>query len=492
MGFVIDDIIIIASLSAALASGASGASLFSKGGDKTIRSFKNKSTGKIRRVKLDGELKGIDPVGTIGHINTKGPDYGKPVDSKGDIISSDNALERLGIGSYDAVKIASSMNTSITRMLNPRGADQIFKKTGKYGSMRDLTQTIIKDPDFMGKYMEELLKKGKYFDPQTYSPSKIVEILTNPANIAPIIQADPNKYKEIWDMINNKFPKYKIVPTIDEPWAKTKTDGGDPEDPPVPKKPDDKPIPKPEKPKKPEPPEEPPEGPKRPESDKRDPPDKEKDKPDKEKDKPKPIPTPTEIKEKEIEIEAKKKPPRQRVPQQWYPEYQFGGQNMLKLTDVEKIEELKNYSLFDLVNPLLEGDKDNLLAIQNKLKEKMRFSNTYANPKAEPVLKEPERVNWGYQMRDTRPVAYPFSLDQAHSNNYYDHFCSEYSTELNKTVDLVKRDHTFDPDVAKIANARREGYTATSKNIMPGNARFSLLEGIDSTNLNPLDLILYR
>jgi hypothetical protein len=401
----------------------------------------------------------------------------------------------MGIGSYDAVNIASAMNTGLTRMLNPRGADQIFKKTAKYGNMKDLTQTIIKDPDFMGRYMESLLKKGKYFNPDTYSPSKIVEILTNPANIAPIIQADPNKYKEIWDMINEKFPKYKIQPTIEEPWTKTETGGGDE---PIPIPEPEPPIPEPKVPDKPRKPDKPdddgePKGPKRPESDKRDPPDEpEKDKDDKDK-RPRPIPTPEQVKEKEIEIQKKQPVKKQRVPQLWYPEYIFGNQNLLKMTDTEKIEELKNYTLFDLVNPLLEGDRENLLAIQNKVAEKMRFTNNYRNPTPDPVLREPERVNWGYNMRDTRPTPYPFSLDMPQANNYYDRFCSEYSTELNKTVDTVKRDHTFNPDISKIANMKRYGWTATDQKIMPqDNAKFSLLEGIDSSNINHLDLMLFR
>jgi len=123
----------------------------------------------------------------------------------------------------------------------------------------------------------------------------------------------------------------------------------------------------------------------------------------------------------------------------------------------------------------------------------MRFTNNYPNPTPEPVLKEPEKVNWGYQFKDIRPTPYPFSLDMPQANNYYDRFCSEYPTELNKTVDLVKRDHTFDPDVSKIANAKRGGWTASDKKIMPSNgSKFSLLEDMDSTNINPLDIMLFK
>jgi len=491
MGFIVDDIAVIATIAAALAAGGSVGSLFSSGGDKTIKNYKLPSGGS-RSVKLDGALKNVDPVGTVGHVNTKGPDYGKAVNSKGEIISADDALERMGIGSYDAVKIASAMNAGLTRMLNPRGPDQIFKKTAKYGNMIDLTKTVIKDPDFMKRYMESLLKKGRYFDPDKYSPSKIVEILTNPANLAPIVQADPEKYKEIWEMINNKFPKYKIQPTIDEPWTKTQTGSGDEPQPenkdPSGKEKKDDPKPPPTEPKKPEPPE----GPKRPEGDKRDPPDKPDD--DKDKDKPKPLPGPKEVQEKEIEAIKQNRPKRQQTPQQWYPQYEFGGQNMLKLTDVEKIEELKNYTLFDLVNPLLEGDRNNLLAIQNRLKEKMRFSNTYPNPKPErPLPPPPANFNSAYEMRNVMPTPYPFTLDQPQANNYFDNFCYEYATELDKNLDSLKRDHCFEPEISKIMNSKRTGYTATDPQIMAnGGAKSSLLEGLDSSSISAIDLMMLR
>lgn len=489
MGFIIDDMaMMIALISVAMASGASGANLFSQGGNKTTRSFKNKKTGNVRKVKLDGSLKNIDPVGTIGHITDAGPDYGKPVNDKGEIISSDSTpLERLGIGSYDAVKIGQSVSDGLKKMLNPRGADQIFRKSAKYGNMGTLTSDLLKDQDFMKGYMDTLLSGGKVFDPSKMSNDQIVSILGNPANLAPIIQADGDKYKAIWDMINNKFPKYKIEPTIDEPW--TRTAPSDPErpkpPPPVPVKPDPKKPPKPPD----KPPEEPPEGPKRPEGPKKDPPEE----PDDEKEKPKPLPTPQEVKEREIEREARQ-PKRQPVPHQWYPEYAFGGQNLLKLTDLEKLEELKNYSLFDLVNPLLEGDRNNLLAIQNRLKEKMRFSNTYANPRPEPQLPPPPAsFDSSYQMRDVMPVSYPFSLDQPHANNYYDRYAFEYSTESNKNIDAVKRDHTFEPEISKILNGPRRGYTATDSQIMKHEgAKSSLLEGLDSTSIDQIDLMMLR
>jgi hypothetical protein len=503
--FVVDDMAILAAiLAASLASGASGASLYTQGGNKTTRTFKN-NQGKTRKVKLDGALKNIDPVGTIGHITDAGPDYGKPVGDKGQIISSDSTpLERLGIGSYDAVKIGQGIADGLKKMLNPRGADQIFKKTAKYGNMGTLASDILKDQDAMKKYMDALLSGGKVFDPSNMSNAEIVRILGNPNNIAPIIQADGDKYKAIWDMINQKFPKYKVEPTIDEPWTKTKpadeeggegggtqtgeggegggtqTGGDGPEKPPPPPVPPKYPKPdKPDKPKKP---------------DDKDPEKRQPDDDDDKPKKPKPLPGPPEVQEKEIEAMEKNRPQKRQVPQQWYPQYEFGGQNMLKLTDVEKLEELKNYSLFDLVNPLLEGDRNNLLAIQNRLKEKMRFSNTYPNPRPErPLPPIPANFNSGYEMRNVMPTPYPFTLDQPQANNYYDNFCYEYASELNKNIDGLKRDHTFEPEISKILNSKRTGYTATNPQIMAHQgAKSSLLEGLDSSSISAVDLMMLR
>ena len=500
--FVVDDFaVMIAVISAAMVAGGSGASLYTNGGNKTTRTFKN-NQGKTRKVKLDGALKNIDPEGTIGHITDAGPDYGKPVGSNGQIISADaTPLERLGIGSYDAVAITQSVSDAMKKMLNPRGTDQIFKKTAKYGNMGTLTSDILKDSDAMRKYMDALLSGGKTFDPSKMDTSQIIDILKNPNNIAPIIQADGDKYKAIWDMINEKFPKYKVEPTIDEPWTKTKPadrgdggegsqtgegggtqTGGDGPDkpPPVPRIPDPDPDPKkPDKPKKP---------------DDKDPEKRQPDDDDDKPKKPKPLPGPPQVQEKEIEMMEKNRPTKRQVPQQWYAQYEFGNQNLLKLTDVEKLEELKNYTLFDLVNPLLEGDRNNLLQIQNRLKDKLRFSNTYPNPRPErPLPPIPANFNSGYELRNVMPTPYPFTLDQPHANNYYDNFCYEHASELNKNIDGLKRDHTFSPEVSKILNSKRTGYTATDPQIMGHHlAKPSLLEGLDSSSIDTIDLLMLR
>ena len=512
--FIVDDLsLLVAVITASMVAGGSGASLYTNGGNKTTRTFTNSKTGTKRTVKLDGKLKGIDPENTIGHVTNAGPDYGKPVGSTGEIISADaTPIERLGIGSYDAVAISESVSKAMKQMLNPRGADGIFKKTAKYGNMGTLTSDILKDQKAMKKYMDTLLSGGKVFDPSKMPTDKIIEILKNPNNIAPIIQADTDKYKAIWDVLNDIAPKYKIQPTIDEPWTTTKTadgeggDGGEGGDDEIDHKHDgdgsgkvkipdpEKPLPIPDIPDTSDPdPDKPPDRPDKPDEDgpeKRQPKDDDK----KKKPKPKPLPGPQEVQEKEIETLAKQKPKRQQAPQQWYPQYSFGGQNLLKMTDVEKLEELKNWTLFDLVNPLLDGDRNNLLAIQNRLKEKMRFSNTYPNPRPERQLPPiPANFNSGYEMKNTMPTPYPFTLDQAHANNYYDNFCYEYATELNKNMDGLKRDHTYSPEISKIMNSTRTGYTATDPQIMNHqNTKPSLLEGLDSSSISMNDIMMLR
>ena len=142
----------------------------------------------------------------------------------------------------------------------------------------------------------------------------------------------------------------------------------------------------------------------------------------------------------------------------WAPQYKLGGQDILRLTDTEKLEELKNFTLFDLVNPLLEGDRDNLLAIQNDIRQKLRFYNTYQPPKPERELPPIPRYveQWQRPMMATYPVPYPFKLDQTgnqEANKYYNNFADQDKTTLNSDEDVIKRSN-LDPDVMQILNAK--------------------------------------
>jgi hypothetical protein len=504
MGLIIDDMVLFAVvLGAALASGASGASLF-QGGDKSTRTFRN-SAGKTRRVKMDGALKNIDPVGTAGHITDAGADYGRPVDARGRIISSDDSpLERLNIGSYDAVKIAKSLNTGLKDMLMQSTAgNPIFQQGARKGSktMAELLGKMQNNPDAMKKYVGTLLGGGKIFDPSKMTVGQVVDVLTNPANIPPIIQADPKKYKDMFSWIHEFYPDYDIQPTMRVPWFDTKTGlpttsgsgsgtqvvdpdgkipeagaGGDDKPPPIPPLPEPK-KPDPKEPKKPEP-----KDPERKEPEDDDP------------DKPKPplpiLPDGDDVQERPINPEVK----RRMANQQWYPKYQFGGQDLLRLTEVEKLEELKNYTLFDLVNPLLAGDEDNLLALQNKIQENRRFTNTYANPKPErPLPPAPDVSSWAQPMKSVYPVPYPMSLDQPQAQNYYDYFDNQDYQYLNKTKDRMAQGGLVDPDMQKVLNSKRDSFTATDSKVMKHEgSKLSLLEDIDSGSVTQLDIMMLR
>lgn len=143
----------------------------------------------------------------------------------------------------------------------------------------------------------------------------------------------------------------------------------------------------------------------------------------------------------------------------WAPRFKLGGQDILRLNDVEKLEELKNFTLFDLVTPLLDGDPNNLLAIQNDIKQKLRFYNNYPLPKTEKELpKIPSYVEqWARPMMNTNPVPYPFKLDQTGNQlarNYYNTWCDQEKSELNNDVDVIKRSN-LNPDVMNILNSNK-------------------------------------
>ena len=180
-----------------------------------------------------------------------------------------------------------------------------------------------------------------------------------------------------------------------------------------------------------------------------------------------PLPVPEEddsnVTERVI-LEPKRKT---RIPQQWLPQYRFGGQDLLRLTDTEKLEELRNYTLFDLVTPLLTGDEDNLLALQNKIQENRRFTNTYPNPRPEPTLPPAPNVeSWRQPMRSVYPTPYPMSLDMAQSQNYYDQWDNQDYQFLNKKLDTIAMGGTQNPDLQKILTMKRDSYTATDSRIM--------------------------
>ena len=162
---------------------------------------------------------------------------------------------------------------------------------------------------------------------------------------------------------------------------------------------------------------------------------------------------------------------------------------------VEKIEELKNYSLFDFVSPLLSSDPDNLLAIQNQIQENRRYYNTYSNPIPEPRMPSiPKTIaTWNQPMINTYPTKYPFKLDMPASNNYYDHFSDDKKQFLEGKLNYASQGHLLDPDLEALTNAQRDNFTATDKRVMPhgSNVKPSLVEGLNPSALTQTDLMYF-
>jgi hypothetical protein len=142
-------------------------------------------------------------------------------------------------------------------------------------------------------------------------------------------------------------------------------------------------------------------------------------------------------------------------PQLWAPRVMLGGQNVLKLSDVEKISEMKNYTMFDLVTEI-NTDIDNLLHVQNEIKNKIRFYNTYDIPN---IKEKSSEINDNIilnqrPMMNSLPVKYPFRLDNTgnqQSNKYYSTWADQEKTELVNDYDVIKRSN-LDPDVIQLVN----------------------------------------
>ena len=190
---------------------------------------------------------------------------------------------------------------------------------------------------------------------------------------------------------------------------------------------------------------------------------KEKKKKEKEEDKPR-IPEIKEPKFDETPIAGPTEDPHNKNkhtkpnPTLWAPQYKFGGQDILRLTDTEKIEELKNWTLYDLVVPYLDSDNDNLLAVQNQIKNQLRFYNNYPLPKPPPQLPPiPQYVNqWQQPWLSTYPVPYPYQLDQGigNRNNYYNNFSDQIPTEQNRNLNNLKTQN-LNPDMSQILNSKK-------------------------------------
>ena len=238
-------------------------------------------------------------------------------------------------------------------------------------------------------------------------------------------------------------------------------------------------------------------GPRIPPTDPRRPPEKDKDKP-----KPPRFPDQKEPKKEPTEIPisgSAGKPPAgngitNQAHPQWYSEFKFGGQDILKLTDIQKLEELRNWTLFDLVNPILRGDPDNLLAIQNDIYERRRFNNTYPNPRPPPDYNNapyPAYIKtYADPLKSALPVPYPFRESTVREQYYYDRFNDQDPSTSNYLKDLENRG--LDVEFTQIANAKRREYSAEDAKIRKGNAKMSIIEGYDVSKLSDVDYMLNK
>jgi len=379
----------------------------------------------------------------------------------------------------ERARIQTIINKTIDKLIGKGSGDHPIKykyKAGQSG-MGDIKKALKTDRAFIS----EIIKDIKISD---------ANLIQKPEDI--LSQLKPKDYQDLIDVIKKSglknLPTFTVpdipeqLPTSDKPTGTRIKIPDIP--PPIP------PIPPPKLPKEDEE-------------------EKEEKKKEDDDDKPKPPPPPDDkwpkiprvplpglpkpITEKKIEDP---KISRARRPQHWYPQYNFGGQDLLKLTDAEKIEELKNYTLFDLVNPLLSGDPNNLLAVQNQIQETRRFYNTYPNPEPEkklpPINENYIYNNWSQPMKDYYPAPYPFRLDMPQANNYYDHFANDQPKNLNKTIDALERGATFDPDLEQIANSKRNKFSSISAEVMKGPANFSLIDGVDVSKLDNIDFMLLR
>jgi hypothetical protein len=97
-------------------------------------------------------------------------------------------------------------------------------------------------------------------------------------------------------------------------------------------------------------------------------------------------------------------------------------------------------------------------------------------------------------MKSTYPTPYPMSLDQPQAQNYYDNFENQDYQYLNKKLDSIAMGGTFDCDLQKVLNVKRDTFTAVDKKIMPhtSTAKPSLLECLDSSSITNLDIMLLR
>lgn len=544
MVFAVDDLLIasIAATIAASAAAGAGAGLFAKGGSKLPLQTATDSTGAVKQFRFDGSIEGVDPVGTVGHTTD-----GYPVNSKGErLVDDGSAMTRAGMSSYDMVGMAQAISGATDVLIGTTGSNSLFGIKYPTGSgarrvptirnnlkndpvwIETIAKAVLEDPGFNGWDMGNLKKTF------AWHPEEFVDFINTVPAAQKAIYEQLKQKKVEWNIpmvvpnpIINRMPPDTTPPDTTTPTtAKPEsgpsgdfTGGGGGIIPKIPIEgpsgdftgggggvnipintitgggtysggggkvatdPDINPIPTgttgtdsiPEVKGK----------------------NKEDDDTKKDKKGPKggprlPFYDDPEKTDSNIVEKTLTKPAIAKKPVQWYPTYKMGGQDILRLTDTEKLEEIRNWSLFDMVSTAIQQDPDNLLAIQNAISQNARFTNTYRSPNPPPVLPPPpDTQSWSRPMISSYPTPYPMRLDTAHSNKlYYDNWADPVDLHLNQKINMLSG--ATEPDLAQIANSNAKGWTAIDKQIARGNAKFSLCEDVDTSSIQFEDLQLFR
>ena len=538
MVFVVDDLIISAII-AAIGSTAAGVGLLSATKAGSLKTLKDSSGKTVHQYKLDGKL-GFDPENTVGHTVD-----GYPVNSAGvRIVTDGSVFDRMNMSSYDILAMSNAVSGVTDSILGGVNTNSIFNLKYPRGSgsrrVEMVKNKLKKDPSWLKSIVESSFGSGSGFE--DWDPKEIVKTFGNRSDeLAALISGSASAQKKLLDQLKSYDPTYNIpriiegkgkglpneaampilpegtdrgtgqavgdmsgdivlpgaqggrlLPGLDgtipvetplsgpqggvkfSPGGPTETKTGDPK--PVP-------IPIPEVPKVPPKVPEKPKDPKEKEKEKEPKPPRFPDKPEKE-----PRQDDSEI--VETPIKPANKISKKGVP--WYPTYNMGGQDILKITDLEKLQELKNWSLFDLVSPLLQGDPENLLSIQQDIVQNMRFTNTYENPKPPtPLPPLPDTSAWAYPMRDIYPTPYPMRLINPQGMKlYYDNWGDQSNQNLNQKINILSG--VNEPDIAQIVNAQSKGFTAIDPQYAKkgANAKFSLCEDVDTSSVDSVDLFL--
>ena len=132
------------------------------------------------------------------------------------------------------------------------------------------------------------------------------------------------------------------------------------------------------------------------------------------------------------------------------PYFQVGGQNILKLTEKEKLQEITDWDLYDYPLPVNENP-DNPLWQQRQRMENFRFRRTFPNPVYRPIRVAPNTAQRAESMKrpmigqhDRMPMYDPFRRDYTRQPSYRDR------TTESEFEDYRRRAGIIYPDVAQL------------------------------------------